>query len=85
MLPTHVRTQPAARSRACVEPPVVVLPAGVVPVTVGCVMLHAEGDDFGPVGPDAARAWAERNDVPFLTGPEIADALGAQWGAADKA
>jgi len=59
--------------------------AGVVPVTVGCVMLHAEGDDFGPVGPDAARAWAERNDVPFLTGPEIADALGAQWGAADKA
>lgn len=49
--------------------------ANVTPVMVGCVMLSNDGDDFGALKPDAARAWAARHDVPFITGAAIAKAL----------
>eukprot|EP00877_Chromochloris_zofingiensis_P001743 jgi/Chrzof1/1156/Cz01g42190.t1 len=45
--------------------------AGVTPVMVGCVMLSNSGDDYGALGPDAAREWAMSHGVPFLEGPEI--------------
>jgi 3,4-dihydroxy-2-butanone 4-phosphate synthase len=50
--------------------------AGIVPVMVGCVMLSNEGSEYGALGPDAARAWAEQHDIPFLEGPDIAALLG---------
>ncbi|CAG9463737.1 unnamed protein product [Pedinophyceae sp. YPF-701] len=44
---------------------------------VGCVMLcNDEGDNYGPLPPDAAMAWGAAHGVPFLTGPEIAAVLG---------
>lgn len=45
--------------------------AGVQPLMVGCVMLNNEGDDYGALSPERARAWARKNDVPFLEGKDI--------------
>lgn len=47
--------------------------AGVTPVMVGCVMLSNDGDDYGALGPDAAKAWADKQGVPFLEGPELVE------------
>eukprot|EP00897_Mesotaenium_endlicherianum_P008570 jgi/Mesen1/7741/ME000407S06966 len=45
--------------------------AGIAPLMVGCVMLSNDGDDFGALPPHAARKWASKNGVPFLTGKDI--------------
>lgn len=45
--------------------------ASIQPLMVGCVMLNNEGDDFGALPPERARAWARRNGVPFLAGEDI--------------
>jgi hypothetical protein len=51
--------------------------AGLIPAMVGCVMLcNDDGPDFGALPPARAAEWAEANGVPFLTGPEVVEALG---------
>lgn len=49
--------------------------AGAVPVMVGCVMLENDGPRFGAMGPLQSQQWCLANGVPFVSGPEIIDAL----------
>ncbi len=42
---------------------------------VGCVMLCKNGDNFGTLPPEVARAWVSGKNIPFLIGPDIINVL----------
>ncbi len=42
---------------------------------VGCVMLCKDGDDFGALPREAAKAWALQKSIPFLIGLDIINVL----------
>jgi 3,4-dihydroxy 2-butanone 4-phosphate synthase len=47
--------------------------AGLTPVVIGAEMLQPNGDHA--LGVKAARSWAEENNIPFLEGSDIVNAL----------
>jgi 3,4-dihydroxy 2-butanone 4-phosphate synthase len=49
--------------------------AGTSPVVIGAEMLQPDGDHALSV--DAAREWAEQQNIPFLEGADVVAALAA--------
>ena len=50
--------------------------SGRPPCTIGAEMLEPDGD--GALSVDAAREYAEKHDIPMITGGEILEAMGIE-------
>ena len=50
--------------------------SGRPPCTIGAEMLEPDGD--GALSVDAAREYAEKHDIPMITGGEILEAMGSE-------